>query len=225
MDKYYKAYEERYKQVYENYDLWEIKEHTGELIKVIEQLNISKNMNILDLGCGEGRDAIKLLEEGYNVMALDYSSTVINKCNEITFNKYKNSFKQFDILEDTLNIKYDFIYSIALLHMFVLDKDRDKFWNFIKEHLKDNGYAFIVCIGDGNEEYQSNIEDAFKLKNKRMINNDKEILVASTSCRKVNWERIKSEINNNNLEIVKSYISKDIPNFDKVMCVIVKSVI
>jgi len=222
MKKYYKAYDERYKQVYKKYNLWETSKYTGELLNVIEKLNINKSMKILDLGCGEGRDSIKLLNEGYNVLALDYSNTVINKCNKITNNKYKNNFKQFDILEDTLNIKYDFIYSIALLHMFVLDSDRNKFWSFIKEHLKDNGYAFIITMGDGIKEYKSDINDAFKLKYKKMINYDEEIFVVNTSCRIVSFNNIEKEIKNNNLEIVDKYISNNIPNFDKVMCVIVK---
>jgi len=80
-----------------------------------------------------------------------------------------------------------------------------------------------MCMGDGIKEYKSNINDAFKLYKKTNINTKKEILVANTSCKIVNWETLKKEISRNNLEIIDYYISKDIPNFDKVMCVIIKN--
>ena len=222
MSDYYKAYEERYKQVYENNELWETKKETKELINIINKLNITKNNTILDIGCGEGRDAINLLNSGYNVYAIDYSKSAIDKCNEITNYKYKEYFRDFDIIKDNLDKKYDFIYSIAVLHMFVLDSDRNRFWKFIDRHLNKYGYAVVMCMGNGIDEYESNINDAFKLKKKININTNKEMLVASTSCRIVSWNTLEKEIKNNNLEIVAKYISTDIPNFDKVMCVIVK---
>ena len=58
------------------------------------------NDKILDLGCGEGRDSIYLLDKGYNLLAVDYSTNVINKCNFLSKNKYINNFKQYDILCD-----------------------------------------------------------------------------------------------------------------------------
>src|SRR5699024_5058738 len=119
--------------------MWSSNSFTPEVMDIIKEFNISQKAKILDLGCGEGRDAIYLLKENYNVLAIDYSQTVINKCNEITNNKFTKSFKQFDILEDKLNEKFDFIYSIAVLHMFVLEEHRNKYLNFIKTHLNENG--------------------------------------------------------------------------------------
>ena len=103
MDKYYKAYEKRYKQMYELKELWEVSERTPEVINTILKYNINKNDKILELGCGEGRDAFYLLDNGYNLLAVDYSKTVINKCNELTNNKYVNNFRQFDLIEDKLD--------------------------------------------------------------------------------------------------------------------------
>ena len=50
----------------------------NELIKFIEAL---PHDTLIDLGCGEGRDAIYLLDQGYNISALDYSVSVINISN------------------------------------------------------------------------------------------------------------------------------------------------
>lgn len=220
---YYKAYEKRYKQVYEKNMMWSSNSFTPEVMDIIKEFNISKKAKILDLGCGEGRDAIYLLKENYNVLAIDYSQTVINKCNEITNNKFTKLFKQFDILEDKLNEKFDFIYSIAVLHMFVLEEHRNKYLNFIKTHLKKNGKALICIMGNGVDEYFSNIEEAFNDTKRIVLNNSSTINVATTSCRVVNWSTFENELRSNNLKIIKKWISKKIPEFNNSMCVVVKN--
>lgn len=219
---YYKAYEKRYSQVYENNMLWSAKENTPDVVEIINQYKINKKSKILDLGCGEGRDSICLLDAGYNVMAVDYSSTVIEKCNELSNYKYKKYFKQFDLINDKMNCKFDFIYSIAVLHMFVLDEHRNKFLSFVREHLKNDGISLICVLGDGNREYVSNIDDAFKNIKRTVMNNDTELEIAATSCKIVNWEHLECEILNNGLKIEQKWISTDIPEFENSMCVVVK---
>ena len=68
------------------------------------------------------------LNKNYNIVAIDYSNTAIEKCKELSEYKYDNKFKQFDILNDKLDEKYDFIYSIAVIHMFVTEDHRNKFY-------------------------------------------------------------------------------------------------
>src|SRR5574344_3141630 len=170
-DNYYKAYDKRYKQVYDNKMLWSAKEYTPDVINAIKDLQLTKDDKILDLGCGEGRDAIYLLSNNYDVTAVDYSKNVINKCNELSNNKYINCFKQFDLITDKLENSFDFIYSVAVLHMFVLEKHRNKFFKFLYDHLNTNGKALICILGDGNEEYCSNLGDAFKNSKRTILNN------------------------------------------------------
>lgn len=55
---YYKAYEKRYKQVYKENMLWSSTLPTPDVINFINDYKINKQDRILDLGCGEGRDAI-----------------------------------------------------------------------------------------------------------------------------------------------------------------------
>ena len=149
---YYKAYDKRYRQTYENNSLWETSERTKEVLDTLKTYKITKKSNILELGCGEGRDTIYLLDNGYNVLGVDYSFAVIDKCNELTDYKYVNNFKQLDLIENSLNEKFDFIYSVAVIHMFVLDEHRNKFYNFIYNHLKDTkrdvSYYDLILTGD-----------------------------------------------------------------------------
>jgi cyclopropane fatty-acyl-phospholipid synthase-like methyltransferase len=219
---YYKAYDKRYRQTYENNSLWEISERTKEVIDTLKKYKITKNSNILELGCGEGRDAIYLLDNGYKVLGVDYSFAVIDKCNELTNYKYVNNFKQLDLIENSLNEKFDFIYSVAVIHMFVLDEHRNKFYNFIYDHLKDNGIALIISMGDGVLEINSDLEKAFDDTKRVNINTNKEIMVASTSCRVKRIDEMKKEIQLNNLEILEEKIIDDVSSFNKCMLFIVK---
>lgn len=220
---YYKAYEKRYLQVYENNMLWSSKENTSEVLECIKKYKINEKSKILDLGCGEGRDAIYLLNNGYDVLAVDYSQTVIEKCKELSDNKYNEHFRQFDLINDKMNFRFDFIYSIAVLHMFVLTEHRNNFLSFVREHLKNDGICLISVIGDGKREYVSNIDEAFKNVKRIVMNNDTELEIATTSCKIVNWEQLECEIINNGLKIEQKWISNHIPEFEKSMCVIVKS--
>lgn len=222
-NEYYKAYDKRYGQVYKKDMLWSSKSPTSEVIEFIEEFKINKNDKILELGCGEGRDAINLLEQGYNVLALDYSKNVIYKCNELSNNKYINNFKQFDLITDKIDDKFKFIYSIAVLHMFVLDEHRNKFLKFISEHLDKNGKALICILGDGIHEKSSNIDEAFTDVERVVMNNNTKVNIASTSLRIVNWESLEKEITRNNLIVEKKWISNTIPEFNSSMCVIVSN--
>lgn len=222
MEEYYKAYEKRYSQVYKTDSIWESNIPTREVIDVIKKYNIKKDSKILDLGCGEGRDARYLLDNGYNVVAFDYSISAINKCNELSNNKYIDNFKQFDLIVDDCEEMYDFIYSIAVIHMFVLDIHRKKFYDFIYKHLKNGGKCLIIAMGDGESEYSTDISNAFDNSYRVNINNNKKIMVANTSCRIKNMKNMIKEIEDNNFKIISSEIVSDLPNFSFCECFVVE---
>ena len=218
---YYKAYEKRYQQVYKHNYLWSSKEPTPDVIETILKEKISSNAKILEIGCGEGRDAIFLLNKNYNVLAVDYSKTVIEKCKELSDYKYNDKFRQFDIINDTLKEKFDFIYSIAVIHMFVNKEHRNKFYEFIRNHLKVQGSALIVSMGDGIKEYKSDVNKSFDDVERVIVSNNKKINIVTTSCNVVNWNTFEQELLSNNLIVKRKWISEKIPEFNKSMCVVV----
>ena len=124
-------------------------------------------------------------------------------------------------MKDKLNNKYDFIYSVAVIHMFLKEEHRNLFYKFIYEHLNNNGIALVISMGDGTSTYKSNIDDAFKKVVRKNINTNKEIMVTNTSCNIVDFATFKEEIIRNNFKIIECYISSDIPNFDKCMCAVI----
>ena len=84
--------------------------------------------------------------------------------------------------------------------MLVVDSDRKAFWDFIYNHLNDDGIAIVTSMGNGEfERHNSDITKAFDL-DEREFNNEK-IKVATTTCRIVNWEGILKEIDNEELLI------------------------
>ncbi len=76
--------------------------------------------------------------------------------------KHAKQFMVLNACEDTLDETYDFIYSIAVLHMLVLEEDRNKFLTFIREHLNESGFGLILTMGDGEMDRSSGIDGAFE---------------------------------------------------------------
>ena len=123
--KYYEAYDKRYDKMHSLGLEWEKKDPSPIVKNIIQKYNIKKEQAILEIGCGEGRDARVLLEDGYNILASDVSQEVINYCT----NKYNSDrFIKLDVVTENLNKKFDFIYSVAVIHMLVDNVDRLKFF-------------------------------------------------------------------------------------------------
>lgn len=222
-EKYYKAYDKRYKQLHEIDLSWENDVQTEIVEQIIKKYKISKNDSILEIGCGEGRDSKILLNKGYNLLATDVSQEAINYCKQIDEN-HSNNYEILDVLDcDNFKDKFNFIYSIACLHMLVLDDDRKKYFDFIHNHLKNNGYALVLTMGDGLKESSSDINKAWE-DTERVYQKTNEIInVATTSCRIVNFETLEKEIKDSNLFIIEKGITQIIPNFPEIMYALVNN--
>ena len=219
MSKYYEAYDKRYKQVHDKGLAWSTNSNTEIVEETIKKYHLDKE-NILEIGCGEGRDARYLLNKNHNVLATDISQEAINYCikNDIT---HKNNYKVLDVLSDNSKDKYGFIYSVACLHMLVLDEDRNKYYKYIYNHLEDNGYALILTMGDGTKESVSDINKAFDNITRTHQKTSQEIEVATTSCRIVNFDTLFKEVNNK-FQIIEYGITKIEEHFDKIMYILIK---
>lgn len=223
IEKYYKAYDKRYKQLHERDLSWENDVQTEIVEQIIKKYKISKTDSILEIGCGEGRDSKILLNKGYNLLATDVSQEAINYCKQIDEN-HSNNYEVLDVLDcDTFKDRFNFIYSIACLHMLVLYDDRKKYFDFIHNHLKNNGYALVLTMGDGIKESSSDINKAWE-DTERVHQKTNEIInVATTSCRIVNFETLEQEIKDSNLLIIEKGITQIIPNFPEIMYVLINN--
>lgn len=217
--KYYEAYEERYKVAHQKGVSWASDKQSPIVLGVIKKYGISLEHDILEIGCGEGRDSRAVLESGYRLMATDISEEAIAYC-RTTMPYFKEHFSMLDCLSDKLDESFDFIYSIAVVHMLVLDKDRDKFYQFICKHLKPYGLALICTMGDGEFEMQSDISQAYDIQERN--HESGKMLVVGTSCRIVSFKTFNTELARNGLEVVETGITSTLPDFNSLMYAVVR---
>lgn len=218
-EKYYKAYNERYKAAHSLGVSWSSDIATPIVREILNKYNIDKTKKLLEIGCGEGRDARALLRDGYDLLATDISTEAISYCKN-TISKYKDSFSTLDCLCDNLEERYDFIFAIAVVHMLVLDSDRASFYQFIKRHLIDDGIALICTMGDGSMERKSNIDTAFDLQERE--HETGKMLVAATSCRMVSFKTFEDEISENGFILIEKGITSSLPDFNSLMYAVIK---
>ena len=135
-------------------------------------LSLIPGKEVLDLGIGQGRNSIPLVELGFNVTGVDYSY----KCLEIC----KNTCSQLNLIQSdirTFNIeenKYDLISSRCVLHFFHKSDTSEVIKN-IKNGLKIGGLVYI---------YVFSIEDPKLIK--RSISPDFEVLENNILHNKIN---------------------------------------
>ena len=69
MNHYYDAYDKRYQIIHKKGHSWSGDIPTPIVLNTLQKYSVSKDSFILETGCGEGRDAFPLLENGYDVLA------------------------------------------------------------------------------------------------------------------------------------------------------------
>lgn len=217
--KYYEAYDDRYRKAHSEGIRWFGEESSPVVSDVIARFHIGRDMKLLELGCGEGRDAQALLQDGFDVTATDISPEAIGYCKKL-LPLYKDHFQVVDCVKDTLHEEFDFIYGVAVVHMLVLDEDRNSFYRFIYEHLAPEGIGLICSMGNGETECQSDIHTAFDPQERNY--RGRSISVAGTSCRMVNRETFEKEIFENHLDIVETGQTCIPEHFPEMMYAVVK---
>ena len=99
----------------------------------------SGHVKILEIGCGEGKDALFFARNGYNVTAFDIAQSAINKVQRLA-DQYKVYIKAFraDMKEYRLEEDYDIIFSSRALHHLHPDFRSEIIADYQK-HTKPNG--------------------------------------------------------------------------------------
>ncbi len=109
----------------------------------------SKDHTILDLGCGQGRDAIPLAQLGFTVTGIDNSKVGIEQMNQIAKDENLSlTGKVADIYEFDHFKDYDFVLLDSMFHFAKNDLDKEtKFIKRIIDNVK-KGCLIIFCIQD-----------------------------------------------------------------------------
>ena len=218
--KYYEAYEDRYQQIHSMGLQWAASVPSPIVAQTLEKFKITKDCKLLELGCGEGRDAIALLQQGYDLLATDISREAISYCRKKLPEKSGN-FQILNCIGGSLDKKFDFIYAVAVVHMLVEDADRDGFYRFIREHLTTAGHALICTMGDGSFERSSDISTAFDLQDRVHQITGTPVKIAGTSCRMVSFSTLQEELKRNGLRSVEQGITSMEPDFPEIMYAVI----
>ena len=127
-------------------------------------LKKNKNVKLIDIGCGNGRDSIFFANKKIKVLGIDNSKTII-KLNNYYFKNKNISFKNLDIAKTNAKKldKFDIIYSRFFLH--AINKSQEvKFFNLINSLSVKNRTLVML-------EFRT-IKDKMLQKGKKLSNNE-----------------------------------------------------
>ena len=193
MSKYYEAYDDRYRQVHQENLNWFEDQPSPIIDEVICRFGLLPNSKVLEIGCGEGRDARNLLRLGFDLLATDISSEAVAYCRKQD-PEHEWNYRILDCLKDRLADRFDFIYAVA-----------------------------VVCSqGDGELECSSDIATAFSLQERTHTQSGRVMQIAGTSYRAVSFDTFKNEIQRNGLRILEMGLTDITPIYWKTMYAVVK---
>ena len=107
-----------------------------------------KPLKVLDIGCGEGKDAVFLARNGYLVTAFDLSGTGIEKAKKLAEKcGVCIDFFKADIVDFRLTECYDIIFNSGVFH-FIKPEIRKDITENLKEYKNKNGIHAINVFVD-----------------------------------------------------------------------------
>lgn len=112
---------------------------------LVENITELKKGTILDIACGDGRNTLFLLEKGFNVTGVDFSSKALERLNMFA--------KRCNYLVNTIQIDlsipnslYDIgVYDNIVINHYRLDKHQLK---DIESHITTDGILFVCGFGN-----------------------------------------------------------------------------
>lgn len=125
---------------------WGVEPNTA-CLKILELIPPTRPLKLLDIGCGEGKDAVFLARCGYDVSAFDISEAGLEKTKRLA-DKARVHVRTFraNVWDFRLDEKYDILYSSGVLHYIKPDL-RDEIMANYKSHVNISGLvAFHVFV-------------------------------------------------------------------------------
>ena len=113
------------------------------LFELINLCPPTENTKVLDIGCGEGKDAVFMAEKGYDVTAFDLTENGIRKTialahkRGVKVNAYVDDINTFETDE-----QFDIIFSTGTVQ-YIFDENKEAFFKKLEKITKPNGIVFI----------------------------------------------------------------------------------
>ena len=137
-----------YEKWYETDDYYWGTEPAKLCYELLDLMPPTKNVKVLDIGCGEGKDAVFMAKHGYDVYAFDITENGIAKTRRMAKenNVEINAFVA-DINDFKIDQKFDIIYSTGTIQY--LDDDKiDSFFRKVQDMTNDNGINWFNVFVD-----------------------------------------------------------------------------
>jgi len=128
------------------------------LAKLAEEILSKEDSKILEIGCGQGRDALHFSKLGYHVNAFDLSENAVNYVNKA---KEIFSFDNLNVFVHDATKKldfpmayFDFVYSNLALQFFEIDL-LSKILSNTHKMMKKNSKFLLSTKKEGDKYYQT----------------------------------------------------------------------
>ena len=127
-------------------------------IEYLEKRKLLKGKQVVDLGCGTGRNSLYLANLGFKVTAVDFSQTALNKLKkEAKKQELDKSIKlvnasigkKLSIKANLFDLALDIVSSLSLD-----DKQFKVFANEVKQIVRPGGFFVCYVLSDKDEFYQ-----------------------------------------------------------------------
>jgi tellurite methyltransferase len=113
------------------------------LDELIKLCPFSPGKTVLDIGCGEGKDAVYMAEQGYSVTAFDLTENGIRKTNKLADDRgVKVDAYVDDINEFVTDKQFDIVYSTGTVQ-YLFDENKQDFFRKLENITKPGGIVYI----------------------------------------------------------------------------------
>ena len=116
-------------------------------LKILELMPPIRPLSLLDIGCGEGKDAVFFARCGYIVSAFDVSEKGVEKTKRLAEKaKVKVDAFKADLIDFRIDRKFDILFSSGVFH-FIKPELRIEIFENYKQYTEKNGVnAFNVFV-------------------------------------------------------------------------------
>ena len=137
--------------------------------EVLEAMQTVQPCKALDLGCGQGRNALFLAQHGFDVTAVDQNELSLEILQSIVEQEdLEMPVGIYDIHSASIGQTYDFIVSTVVL-MFLQAERIPAIIKNMQEQTSIGGYNLIVCAMD-TEDYPCSVHFPFTFKEGELAN-------------------------------------------------------
>lgn len=111
---------------------------------LVDSIEYFKKGTVLDLACGDGRNSLFLLEKGFKVTGVDFSSKALERL-EMFAKRYNYEVKTMNMDLSKLNELDDLgVFDNIVINHYRLGKEGLK---RLQSHISDNGILFVCGFG------------------------------------------------------------------------------